>query len=112
MSTYSNTIETIFINSKSNLKDIKLKKELCFLFLSNAFAKMNINGTERSNQRIEYLAYIELGKKSKIYEKYIHSILKDSFKAFEFIEKEELKNANINTRHKFEKKYHLIKMRI
>jgi len=95
MSINQDTIETIFINSKSNLKNIKLKKELCFLFLSNAFAKMYLDGTDKPYPTVEHLAFIELGKKSKVYGKQINNILEDSFKAFDFIEKQELKNRSV-----------------
>ena len=99
-----NTIEAIFINSKSNLKDIQLKKELCFLFLSNAFAKMYLDGTTKSYPKVEHLAFVELGKKSKVYGKQINNILEDSFKAFDFIEKQELKKVNKGVKHRFQKR--------
>jgi len=94
----------ILLNSKSKLKDLKLKKELCFLFIANAFGKMYLDGAKTQYDSVNHLVHIGLGRKSKVYGKQVENILKDCMDIFEYIEKQERKKINKGVKHRFQKR--------
>ena len=92
------------IKSKSKLKDLQLKKELCFLFLSNAFAKMYIDETKIKSNLVKHFVFTELGKKSQVYKKEIDNIIEDSINIFNFIEFKEYRKRNKGVKNRFQKR--------